>query len=117
MTFGKSRDYSPVSGADLTYSARHFIARRYLNAIATHKDFLKRGVATALLNWGIGMAEKDDLPIVLEAVPEIAPVYARSGFKQVGRFVLDYAVKDGAGKPTGETDAIRLSIMVREPSL
>jgi len=86
-----------------------------LVSISTHKDYLKQGVAGALIDWGLAQAAKEDLPTMLESVPTAQVVYIRKGFEYITDFTLDYEVKDEQGRLTGETDNVILKIMVRQP--
>ncbi|KAK9899750.1 hypothetical protein P389DRAFT_192061 [Cystobasidium minutum MCA 4210] len=91
--------------------------RRHLNliGIATHPGYLRQGVASAILDWGIKEANKEQVPVLIESVPHARAVYLSKGFAEIGKWTLDYDDKDMQGKPTGETKTITLYMMTREP--
>ena len=91
------------------------ISYRNLIGIATHPNYLRQGVASALLDWGIRQANKEQVPILIESVPHARGVYTSKGFKEIGKWTLDYDAKDIEGKPTGETKTITLYMMTKEP--
>lgn len=85
-----------------------------LIGIATHPDYLRQGVASALLDWGIQEAQKQQVPVLIESVPHARPVYLSKGFTEKGKWTLDYEVKNLQGKPSGEKTTITLYMMIRE---
>ena len=50
-----------------------------------------------LIQWGCDIAQKHGVPSFLEASPAGLPVYQKSGFKEVGRFVFDLEKYGGKG--------------------
>lgn len=88
--------------------------RRNLIAIATHPDFLRKGVASELIEWGLREAERQNLPVLIESVPHAVAVYERNGLANKGKWTIDYEVKDDEGRLTGETKTLTLYMMIRE---
>jgi len=55
----------------------------YLGALAVHPDYQRRGIASMLLKWGLDAADRDGLPLYLEASQPGKPLYLRHGFFEV----------------------------------
>jgi len=55
----------------------------YLAALAVHPNYQRRGIASMLLKWGLDAADRDGLPLYLEASQSGKPVYSRHGFIEV----------------------------------
>lgn len=91
------------------------MSARCLVKIATHPEFKRQGVASALMNWGLKQADAEGLPTMLEAVPASVPLYTQAGFKEVDQIRFPYAERDFDGVETGEQGEIHLVVMVREP--
>lgn len=83
-------------------------------ALATHPKHLRKGVASALINWGLREADKKGLPVLIESVPHAVAVYERNGLMDTGRWTMEYEVKDEEGMVTGEIRTITLHMMTRE---
>ena len=90
------------------------MSNRNLIALATHPDHLRKGVASALIEWGLQEAEKQGIPVLIESVPHAVPVYERSGLTNEGKWTIDYEVKDDEGALTGESKTLTLYMMVKE---
>lgn len=88
---------------------------RYLVSLSTHRDYLRQGVASALIDWGLAQADKENLPTMLESVPDAIPVYLRKGFEVVEDFVMPYDEKNEKGEVTGTQGKVVLTVMVRQP--
>lgn len=50
-----------------------------------------------LIQWGCDIAQKQGVPCFLEASPAGLPVYQKSGFEEVDRFVFDLEKHGGEG--------------------
>ncbi|EAU29938.1 predicted protein [Aspergillus terreus NIH2624] len=55
----------------------------YLDVLATHPNFRRRGAATMLLRWGCDQADRDGLPVYIDASEAGVPVYEKYGFQVV----------------------------------
>ncbi|KAH7021381.1 acetyltransferase [Microdochium trichocladiopsis] len=55
---------------------RHY----YLDTLATHPDYQRRGAGSMLVRWGVARAEHDGVGVYLDASKEGAPLYAKCGF-------------------------------------
>lgn len=55
---------------------RHY----YLDTLATHPDYRRRGAGTMLVRWGCERAEEDGVGVYLDSSKEGAGLYARCGF-------------------------------------
>ncbi|KAK4902666.1 hypothetical protein LTR27_000604 [Elasticomyces elasticus] len=61
----------------------------YLGALGVDSAYKGRGIARQLMQFGIESADKNGLPIYLEATPDGMPMYrARFGFEAVGQFEI-----------------------------
>lgn len=66
----------------------------YLASLSCHPDYQRKGLGAALVQWGLEQAEKDGVPVYLEATPMGAFLYKKLGFEEVDevdltRFMLD----------------------------
>lgn len=62
----------------------------YLELVATRKGAGGKGAASRLMNWGLERAQRDGLPVFLEATKEAEGIYeGKFGFKVVKRQVID----------------------------
>ena len=57
--------------------------RWHLSLLGTDEKFQRRGIGRMLLEFGMRMAERDDVPIALESSVAGMSLYKRSGFKVV----------------------------------
>ncbi|TGZ85712.1 acyl-CoA N-acyltransferase [Ascodesmis nigricans] len=64
----------------------------YLNILAVHPDFQKRGVGKTLCRRGMELAEKDGIPTYLEASAQGEGMYRNLGWKDVGSVPGDFGV-------------------------
>ena len=87
---------------------------RLLDVIATNPNYLRQGVASGLIAWGLEQAAKDGMPTILCAAPHAVPVYLKNGLGIVETLALDYIDKDADGKAVGER-TITLVIMMKRP--
>ncbi|KAL4799313.1 acetyltransferase [Aspergillus venezuelensis] len=55
---------------------RHY----YIDTLATHPDYQRRGAGSMLLQWGCDMADKDGVALYVDASKAGAPLYQRFGF-------------------------------------
>lgn len=76
----------------------------YLNGLAVHSDHQRRGIGAELLKWGLKAADRDGLPIYLEASAAGKHLYELVGFHEVGKGTVEWL---------GETH--ELTAMRREP--
>ncbi|KAL2833958.1 hypothetical protein BJY01DRAFT_259765 [Aspergillus pseudoustus] len=72
-------------------------ARVELETVFVHPGYRRRGVVSALLEWGIARAERLGLPVYLEATEEETPLYERRGFAVVTEVRFDAAEFGGQG--------------------
>ncbi|KAK5111404.1 hypothetical protein LTR85_012178 [Meristemomyces frigidus] len=61
----------------------------FLTTIVTREPLRKHGAGSMLLDWGLEQAKKAGVPAYLEAVPQAMGLYAKHGFRDVGRHVTD----------------------------
>lgn len=52
-----------------------------LTFLATDPRHIRRGAATMLIEYGVELATKDNVPAYLESTWEAGPLYERCGFK------------------------------------
>ncbi|PWY81635.1 acyl-CoA N-acyltransferase [Aspergillus sclerotioniger CBS 115572] len=52
----------------------------YLDMLATHTDYRRRGAARLLLEWGCEVADQENFPIYIDSSEEGRPIYERFGF-------------------------------------
>lgn len=63
----------------------------YLNLLMTDPRFQRRGIGTAMLNWGHERADRDGVPCFLIATPVGHPVYQHVGWKDISSpLVVDF---------------------------
>lgn len=60
-----------------------------LSILATHPEHYSRGVGAIHMEWGMNLADELGLPAYLEASPKGKPLYARYGFKEIGKMRFD----------------------------
>ena len=60
----------------------------HLQILGTHPDYMRRGCASALVDWGVAVAKMDNLVVSLMASPMGSLLYTHLGFKHVERIVL-----------------------------
>ncbi|KAI5925308.1 putative GNAT family acetyltransferase [Camillea tinctor] len=61
-----------------------------LTFMGTDPAYERRGAATLMVRWGMEQCERERVPAYLESTLEAAPFYAKSGFRAVEKFALDY---------------------------
>ncbi|KAI1376951.1 hypothetical protein F4677DRAFT_62653 [Hypoxylon crocopeplum] len=110
----------PPEGADETLYHEFFAGLRsmgdkwrigeklVLSIICTDPAYHGRGIASALIQSVLSVADGEDIPAYLEALPLAAPLYRRLGFVGVDRLEYDLT-------RAGKQGAAVLTIMVREP--
>ncbi|KAI9810760.1 MAG: hypothetical protein M1827_006098 [Pycnora praestabilis] len=90
--------YSWLTGADRTVSAANMqlwdeLTDSSLNALpefwklcvlAIAPSFGRRGIGKQLLDWGLDIATKEDVPVALLASPKGQGLYLKNGFRIVG---------------------------------
>ncbi|KAJ5618376.1 hypothetical protein N7528_007019 [Penicillium herquei] len=79
-----------------------------LDLLATLPSCQGRGVGTALLRWGIEVADRLQARIYLESTPEGYPLYLKYGWKKIDEATLDMEQHNGQGKDT-------FVLMMRDP--
>ncbi|KFY15947.1 hypothetical protein V492_01664 [Pseudogymnoascus sp. VKM F-4246] len=52
----------------------------YLDTVATHPDYQRRGAGSMLVNWGCDLADKDGVSAYVDASKNGAPLYKKYGF-------------------------------------
>jgi len=72
-----------------------------LAVLAVSPKFQRRGVGAALMAWGLNVASEEEIPVVLEASKAGTGLYAKMGFKVVGRNKI--------------VDELEVVAMIREP--
>ncbi|KAL2866132.1 GNAT family N-acetyltransferase [Aspergillus lucknowensis] len=68
-----------------------------LDVMLVHPEYQRRGVGSALLNWGIQESKRLELPLFVEASEDGRLLYERSGFQPIKVGVLDSGKLDGVG--------------------
>lgn len=61
----------------------------YANVICVHPDSQGKGLARMLLTWVMDRAERDGVPLFLEATAAGYPVYRKLGFEDYGEIVIE----------------------------
>ncbi|KAF7897097.1 hypothetical protein EAF00_005325 [Botryotinia globosa] len=56
-----------------------------LAALAVHPKFHRRGIGGMMLKYGIDLAQKEQVPLVLEASRAGTLLYTKNGFRETGR--------------------------------
>jgi GNAT superfamily N-acetyltransferase len=88
----------------------------YLFLIATRDDARGRGLSSALIRRLLERAAKEDAPVWLEATTEAsARLYAKLGFKSVGKFVLGEGVAAADGSRQQGGSGVPVDCMVWRP--
>jgi GNAT superfamily N-acetyltransferase len=79
--------------------------QKRIELVGLHVDpaYQRRGIASALLKWGLEESDRLGLPIYLEATEEGMPVYERYGFETVKAVEFD-------GRPYGADIVARFSV-------
>jgi GNAT superfamily N-acetyltransferase len=71
-----------------------------LEALHTLPEHERKGAGTALMEWGIRLADSEGLPIRLLSSPHGFELYRRFGFVELGRVTVDLARWGGEGEFT-----------------
>lgn len=80
----------------------------YLVYLGTRPEARRRGLARALVEDGIGMADEQGVPMYLESSKAMnVPIYEKFGFSIKTRVEI--------GARLGDKERVPLDIMVREP--
>jgi GNAT superfamily N-acetyltransferase len=88
----------------------------YLFLIATRDNARGRGLSSALIRRLLERAAKEDAPVWLEATTEAsARLYAKLGFKSVGKFVLGEGVAAADGSTEQGGAGVPVDCMVWRP--
>ncbi|KAI2632572.1 acyl-CoA N-acyltransferase [Hypomontagnella submonticulosa] len=83
----------------------------YLPTTAVHPDHQKRGAGRLLMQWGIDIAEKLELPLYLETSEDVAPFYEKMGCERL----TDVKVIQTA-EVTGAPGDVEVPLLVKMPS-
>ncbi|KAB2575427.1 Puromycin N-acetyltransferase [Lasiodiplodia theobromae] len=67
----------------------------YLATLSCHPDYQGKGLGAALVKWGLEQAEKDGVPVYLEATPSGKFLYAKLGFETVIEYDMARYVPEG----------------------
>lgn len=59
------------------------IRRTDLATLTCHPDHRGLGAASALLHWGVQLADEERVPAFLEASPHAYPLYRKFGFENI----------------------------------
>ncbi|KAI1844477.1 hypothetical protein JX265_010028 [Neoarthrinium moseri] len=86
--------------------ARHI----YVHVIAVHPSYQRRGAARALIEWGIDLCDRSNLPIYLESSPTTMPLYKKMGFVTLKEKIVHKK------EVLGTDEDIEVPLMVRMPS-
>ena len=83
-----------------------------LSLLATDPTRRGLGAGSALVRWGLELANKQQLPVYLEATPKGYPVYRKLGFEDLD--VQDLPIKElwdavDAGEDLGVNSAVELA--------
>ena len=62
----------------------------FLNILATHPKYQRKGVGRKLLQWGLRTADAENIPIALYASPNGANLYRSIGFQDLAKSVVEY---------------------------
>jgi len=60
----------------------------YLGALGVHPDYLGKGIASRLVNWGVELEETAGLPAYLESTPMAVGLYRKLGFVELGKTMI-----------------------------
>lgn len=82
-----------------------------LPTTAVHPDHQKRGAGRLLMQWGIDIAEKLELPLYLETSEDVAPFYEKMGCERL----TDVKVIQTA-EVTGAPGDVEVPLLVKMPS-
>jgi len=69
-----------------------------LEALHTLPEHERKGAGTALMEWGIRLADSEGLPIRLLSSLHAFELYKRFGFVELGRVTFDLARWGGEGE-------------------
>lgn len=94
---------SSLAGRQITY-----LTVTELDALHTMPEHERKGAGTALIEWGIRLADSEDLPIHLLATSHGIGLYSKFGFVEIGQVTFDLARWSGEGDFTWY-------MMIREP--
>lgn len=59
-----------------------------LQTVAVHPSHQRRGVGKLLMEWGMDVAERMNVPVYLEATHEGVPLYEKCGFETLNEGIL-----------------------------
>jgi ribosomal protein S18 acetylase RimI-like enzyme len=111
-------EYEPKTGAARRRTLGSFAKKfYYLFFVATREDARGRGLAGQLIGELQEKAEREQVPVWLEATTEYsAGVYEKLGFETVETVVLGKGVADADGNGAVGGDGVRIYCMVCWPS-
>jgi len=72
--------------------------RKVLDMLMTKPAYQGKGAAAAHIEWGLKLANKENLPVFLEAGPAAKTLYLKFGFVVVGEVVHDLSRDGGTGE-------------------
>jgi GNAT superfamily N-acetyltransferase len=93
---------------DKYFNARYGQSQLSLAQLACHPSYSRRGAATKLLGWGLGLARELGKPVTLLAGPIAHRLYQRQGFLQVAMVTA---------RVHGEKESVSFPGLVWDPKL
>ncbi len=84
---------------------KHFL----MGILVVDPDYQRMGVGKKLLDWGLSQADRDGIPVWIDATPKGKGLYEQVGWKQVDFVDIDLS------KWGGEDEVERTVNMLREP--
>ncbi|KAL2157967.1 hypothetical protein VTH06DRAFT_4776 [Thermothelomyces fergusii] len=88
-------------------------AALYLSLLACSPSFQRRGAGSALMAWGVNLADRLGLPSRLEASPVSYSLYKKFGYEDMAVLDLEITKTWGRARPPGsnwgENNAIDLA--------
>jgi len=86
----RDKVFKAVVEAAINSHFRAEYGERYLllHNLGTHPEYERRGAASALVQWGLGLADREGLPIGLFATEAGLRLYLNMGFKVLGETVF-----------------------------
>lgn len=94
-TYVAFSDNRVVGAIRLLFEAKYYHKGRlaaHIEDVATHPDYQGQGIASALIEYALGIVkEKQCYKVILDCEEKLIPFYSRFGFKEFSRALrLDY---------------------------